>query len=431
MIVWYDLDECSLGPPEYLEAAPAGPLSAMERYDLDFAYRLEVHLAALAHIESEGSPLLAEPVVCADCAMCRWRDWCGERLAEAADLSLISGVDVVRRRLYKTHGVEDLHALAALDWTTAELVRADVDLAGLLAKAEHLQGGTPLAGVIPTRTKQLEHLAAAGITTVGDTAAIDRRTLGLCVAGATNLTTQIDLARARVGAAPAYRRRGVNRVDVPRGDVEVDVDMESTNDGCYLWGALVTDRCAGAPRPRYAACATWDPDLAHGELRAFAEFWAWFAGERARAHAEGATFRAYCYSRSAEETQMNRIAARLGLSGEVDAFLTSGDWVDLYDVVRRSLVTGRSLGLKETAPLAGFAWHAEDAGGAVAMVNYDRAVDDADPVAAAEAQRWILEYNEDDVRATAALRAWLDGPANELPSLADPVDAEVEAAPAR
>ena len=94
-------------------------------------------------------------------------------------------------------------------------------------------------------------------------------------------------------------------------------------------------------------------------------------------------------------------------------------------------MTGRSLGLKETAPLAGFAWHAEDAGGAVAMVNYDRAVDDADPVAAAEAQRWILEYNEDDVRATAALRAWLDGPANELPSLADAVDAEVEAAPAR
>ena len=209
MIVWYDLDERSLGPPEYLEAAPAGPLSAMERYDLDFAYRLEVHLAALAHIESEGSPLLAEPVVCADCAMCRWRDWCGERLAEAADLSLISGVDVVRRRLYKTHGVDDLHALAALDWTTAELVRADVDLAGLLAKAEHLPGGTPLAGVIPTRTKQLEHLAAAGITTVGDTAAIDRRTLGLCVAGATNLTTQIDLARrpgGRGARLPAPRR---------------------------------------------------------------------------------------------------------------------------------------------------------------------------------------------------------------------------------
>jgi predicted RecB family nuclease len=35
----------------------------------------------------------------------------------------------------------------------------------------------------------------------------------------------------------------------------------------------------------------------------------------------------------------------------------------------------------------------------------------------AAAQEWILEYNEDDVRATAALREWLDGPARDLPSI--------------
>ena len=38
------------------------------------------------------------------------------------------------------------------------------------------------------------------------------------------------------------------------------------------------------------------------------------------------------------------------------------------------------------------------------MVNYDLAVGGADPAARAEARQWILEYNEDDVRATAALR---------------------------
>ncbi|HEX3334516.1 MAG TPA: TM0106 family RecB-like putative nuclease [Acidimicrobiales bacterium] len=419
VIVWYDLDEPWLGPPEYLATAPAGPLSAMERYDLDFDLRLDVHLAALAHVESEGSPLLAEPIVCEQCALCRWRAWCGERLDATADLSLISGVDVVRRRFFKAHGVDDLHALAALDWTTADLVRADVDLAGLLAEAERRPPTTPLAAVIPNRKKQLEYLAAAGLFTVADTSAVDRRTLDLALAGASNLAGQIDLARARVGAAAAYRRRGVGRIDVPRGDVEVDVDMESTNQGCYLWGALVTDRRVGASGTRYVACATWDPDVARGELDAFAEFWAWFTGERARAHAEGATFRAYCYSRSAEEGQMKRIAARLGVSDEVDGFLASGDWVDLLEVVRGHLVTGRSLGLKETAPLAGFAWRSEDIGGDLAMVNYDVAVDAADPVAAAEARRWILEYNEDDVGATAALRTWLDGPANELPSIAD------------
>ena len=51
------------------------------------------------------------------------------------------------------------------------------------------------------------------------------------------------------------------------------------------------------------------------------------------------------------------------------------------------------------------------------MVNYDTAIDDDDPIAQPP-PRWTLTYNEDDVRATAALRDWLDGPANELPSIA-------------
>jgi predicted RecB family nuclease len=77
------------------------------------------------------------------------------------------------------------------------------------------------------------------------------------------------------------------------------------------------------------------------------------------------------------------------------------------------------MGLKETAPLAGFVWRFDDAGGTLAMVKYDEAVDDeADASARKTAQQWILDYNEDDVRATAALRVWLDGAARMLPSIA-------------
>ena len=69
----------------------------------------------------------------------------------------------------------------------------------------------------------------------------------------------------------------------------------------------------------------------------------------------------------------------LGLRDEVDAFLGSDEWVDLLEVVRAQLVTGRSMGLKETAPMAGFAWRFDDAGGTLAMVKYDEAVvDDED-----------------------------------------------------
>jgi predicted RecB family nuclease len=295
-----------------------------------------------------------------------------------------------------------------------------VDVADLSVLVRDLPSTTALAAVIPKRKKQVDDLAALGFFTVGDLAVLDARTLELCAVGASNLATQIELARARVGPSPAYRQRGLERVAVARADVEVDMDMESTNDGCYLWGALVTDRRGGASSSEYVAFAGWDPDLSAGELVAFESFWSWFTALRDRCRSEGASFRAYCYSKSAEQGQMTRIADRLGRRDEVDAFWSSDQWVDLLEVVRAQLVTGRSMGLKETAPLAGFAWRFDDAGGSVAMVKYDQATDeDADVEGRELARQWILDYNEDDVRATAALRSWLDGAASELPSIAD------------
>ena len=248
VVVWYDLDALLVDAPEHVASPPVGPLSPMARYDLEFAHRSEVAAAAEAHLLDESAPLRAEPIVCASCDMCRWREWCGERLEEAADLSLISGIGVARRQLYKSEGVDDLHALAALDWTAAELARRDVDLIDLTVKACDQAESTRLDTLIPRRPKQLDELTALGVTTVADLDRLDQRTIDLCEGGASNLAGQIELARARVGTSPAYRKRGVERVAVPRGDVEVDVDMESTNDGCYLWGALV-DR---SPRARVA-----------------------------------------------------------------------------------------------------------------------------------------------------------------------------------
>ncbi len=141
VVVWYDLDAPSLDAPEHVPAAPAGPMSAMARYDLEFAHRLDVFRAAEAHVDDSSAPLLAEPIACAQCDMCRWRDWCGDRLEEVADLSLISGVGVARRHLYKAHGIDDLNGLAALDWTTAELGRRGVDVADLSARVRRSADG--------------------------------------------------------------------------------------------------------------------------------------------------------------------------------------------------------------------------------------------------------------------------------------------------
>src|SRR6516165_5407435 len=189
-----------------------------------------------------------------------------------------------------------------------------------------------------------------------------------------DLPEQIDLARAALGGAPAYRRRGVSRVRVPRGDVEVDVDMENTEDGVYLWGTLVS---AGPGRATeaggYHPFCTWQPLTGAVEAELFARFWAWLTGLRAAAAAAGLVFRAYCYNAAAENTQMLRIAAAAGLADEVAAFTGSGQWVDLLRVFESQLITGAPAGLKHVAALCGFTWEVEDPGGGESMIRYDQA----------------------------------------------------------
>ena len=91
-----------------------------------------------------------------------------------------------------------------------------------------------------------------------------------------DLAGQIDRVRARIGPQPAYRRRGVGELDVPRGDIELDIDMENVADGTYLWGVLVTERHQGGPPSvDYLPFVSWNPSAADGELDAFTRFWDW------------------------------------------------------------------------------------------------------------------------------------------------------------
>ena len=53
VIVWHDLAEATLPAPEYVEGAgaPAGPMSALARYKLEFAHRLGILAAAEDHLD--------------------------------------------------------------------------------------------------------------------------------------------------------------------------------------------------------------------------------------------------------------------------------------------------------------------------------------------------------------------------------------------
>ena len=195
----------------------------------------------------------------------------------------------------------------------------------------------------------------------------------------------MDAARAALGPAPAYRRRGVGAVSVPRGDIEVDIDMENVEDGVYLWGALVTDRSGRDLVPDgYRAFVTWGPLGPAERGRVFGEFWRWLGQLRSVAAGERPATSGFCYNAAAENAQMRRIAGTLGLGDEVEAFIGSEEWVDLLRVFDAQLLTGSSVGLKDVAPLSGFAWEVEGPGGDMSMLYYEAAVDGSGPVRGAE-----------------------------------------------
>jgi len=416
-VAWYDLDTPHWRDSGYVEPPPVGPLTTMELYDVEFEHRLAVLRAAHAHMADPTVPLLAEPIRIDACPQCPWRNWCSGHWEETADLSLI--MKLSKRRQHQSCGVTDLSGLASLDHRTARLLAGGVDVPDFIKRAGDVDPATPVAQVIPRRRRQVARLVAEGIETAGDADRLCARTLRHHKVALGGLPDQIDQARIRLGQHPAYRRRGAESFDVPRADVEIDVDMENVREGVYLWGALVTEAYRQEVSQEYVPFASWEPDIAVGELDAFSRFWGWLTGRRAEATSEGRTLRAYCYNKGAESTQMRRLSARLGLDDEVDEFLGSDQWVDLLEVVRTHLVVATGRGLKTIAPIAGFHWRSEDVGGDHAMVLYQTAVIDPDRERRTEARRWIVEYNEDDVRATLILREWLDGEARFLPSVAD------------
>lgn len=187
-------------------------------------------------------------------------------------------------------------------------------------------------------------------------------------------------------------------VTAPRFDVEIDIDMEAyLHHGAYLWGTF--------DGQTYRPFATWEPLGGPEEAANFAAFWQWLSNTRTQAHEDNKTFAAFCYANHGENHWLKESARRFhgqypGIDvpseKEVQAFISSTEWIDVFQLVKSQLIGPGGLGLKKLAPMAGFHWQEEDLDGEASIRAYEEGKKEE-----------LLSYNGDDCRATRAIRRWL------------------------
>lgn len=328
--------------------------SAIERYDHEHGFRVHVAEQAMARTGVDDPEPIVRPIRIRECEWCPWWEVCRPRMDDD-DLSL---------RISKTPlDVRELQTLMGLGiQTVSQLADADVDaiLPDYLPLTAHRDHSEQRLRTAARRARML----AAGVE---------------------------------------LERVSADRIGVPRADVEVDLDIETAEgDLTYLWGILVTDRRTGEQHYEHTSAfsdlSTADEaDLARRFSRRLLELVAQHPG-----------LRVFHYS-DYETVHLRRLAER-SRDPEILAAcdLIRDHFVDLFGYVRDNFVGVDGLGLKVVAHKgAGFSWRDEDAGGLNSQAWFVTAVHADGPLQRDAARTRVLEYNEDDVRATWEVREWL------------------------
>jgi RNase_H superfamily len=103
---------------------------------------------------------------------------------------------------------------------------------------------------------------------------------------------------------------------------------------------------------------------------------------------------------------MGRFATR---EDEVDDLFRLGVFVDLYRVIRQGVQAGvESYSIKRLEPLCGYDRQVDLREATASLIEFEAALEDGTAAGDAGRQRVVAGYNEDDCRATLALRDWLE-----------------------
>ncbi|MGB9357814.1 MAG: TM0106 family RecB-like putative nuclease [Acidimicrobiia bacterium] len=199
-------------------------------------------------------------------------------------------------------------------------------------------------------------------------------------------------ARARASGS-LLRRTGVD-LTLPFAANQIDFDVETYLGTLYLAGLLVHEPDGAAFRP----ISNWTGTPA-GERQVVESLFRYFDALAARGDVVVYHWTGY------ERTILKEASERHGLS--MRSAPSVDDWFDryacdLWSWIKQRFVSPNGYSLKVIAPLCGFDWRDDDPGGAQSELWY------VDAIAGDDEQRArLLEYNEDDVAAQAAIREWV------------------------
>jgi predicted RecB family nuclease len=218
---------------------------------------------------------------------------------------------------------------------------------------------------------------------------------------------------------------------LPAFDIEIDIDLENSQealleidgaegeligeDRLYLYGYGIHDRTKSLDWTTATILSNSDySNTPQGECALMLKTWNTLVEEVKRAEGHELTIGIFHYSPH-EKTWWRNFAKRYyGQPGvpnldQIDEFMEYY-FVDLYKYTKKISFPTTGYSIKLLAKEAGFEWSVIDPGGANSLLKYKQALSqEATPSERQEAIEWLKLYNEDDVRATFAVRNYVRG----------------------
>ena len=349
----------------------------------DFAAYERQTRRRLEEVLGAGPPAGLYPEPVEHCAICRWSELCAGRRRQDDDLSLVAGMTTGQRRALKAAGIATRRGFAG----RAELPRLDRVSRDALARAQ----------------------GQARLQVASDDDGVIRYEI---------------LAPERDGDGALVANRGLLALPEPvTGDLFFDIEgaryysEDSREFGLqYLFGVVDTADLDSSGQPRYTAFWAFGRQ---GEKRAFEELVDFITKRRAVCpglhvyhynHYEPTSVdhltELHGTRQEAVGALMGRFATR---EDEVDDLFRLGVFVDLYRVVRQGVQAGvESYSIKRLEPLCGYERQVDLRAATASLIEFEAALEDGTAADDAGRQRVVAGYNEDDCRATLALRDWLE-----------------------